>query len=83
MLKTLKFIGIAVVLLVVAVVLFGCFAPVFGGQPYGILKILSDGEVVDERQLLASKDIGVASFFSRIWDLLILFFKGLLNISSA
>ncbi len=32
MLKTLKFIGIAVVLLVVAIVLFGCFAPVFGGR---------------------------------------------------
>jgi len=58
-------------------------APVFGGQPYGILKILSEGEVVDEIQLLASRDIGVASFFSRIWDLLILFFKGLLDISSA
>ena len=32
MLKTMKFIGIAVVLVVVAVVLFGCFAPVFGGR---------------------------------------------------
>lgn len=58
-------------------------APVFGGQPYGTLKIFSEGGLIDERQLLASKDIDVAPFFARIWDLLILFFKGLLNISSA
>ena len=32
MLKALKFIGIAVVLVVVVVALFGCFAPVFGGR---------------------------------------------------
>ena len=32
MLKILKFFGIAIVLCVVAGVLFGCFAPVFGGR---------------------------------------------------
>ena len=49
MLKTLKFIGIAVVLVVIAVVLFGCFAPVFGGRqsPESLQRIESSPNFVD------------------------------------
>ena len=49
MLKTLKFIGVAVVLVVVAIVLFGCFAPVFGGRqsPESLQRIESSPNFVD------------------------------------
>ena len=54
-------------------------APIFAGQSYGTLRIQSDGEIIAERDLLAAKDIGAAQFFTKIWDLLILFLKGIFN----
>lgn len=56
-------------------------APIFAGQSYGILRIEREGILITERQLFAAKDVDVAPFFTRIWDLLILFLKGLLNFS--
>ncbi len=56
-------------------------APIFAGQSYGILRIEREGILITERQLFAAKDVDVAPFFKRIWDLLILFLKGLLNFS--
>ena len=49
MLKTLKFIGIAVGLVVVTVALFGCFAPVFGGRqsPESLQRIENSPNYVD------------------------------------
>jgi len=49
MLKTLKFIGIAVGLVVVTVALFGCFAPVFGGRqsPESLQRIESSANYID------------------------------------
>lgn len=49
MLKTLKYLSIALVLCVVAGVLFGCFAPVFGGRqsPDSLQRIESSPNFVD------------------------------------
>lgn len=50
-------------------------APVSAGQEVGSIQFTLDDKVIDERKLVASKDIEVAGIFGRMWDSLKLLFN--------
>lgn len=50
-------------------------APLQTGQRVGTLKIALDGEPLGEYGVQALEDVGVAGFFGRIWDAILLFFQ--------
>ncbi len=52
-------------------------APLTQGQVLGQLKVTLDDEVVAERPLIALQSVEEGGFFKRLWDSIILFFKGL------
>ncbi len=52
-------------------------APLTEGQVLGQLKITLGDEVVAERPLIALQAVEEGGFFKRLWDSIILFFKGL------
>lgn len=52
-------------------------APVSKGQEYGTVSIRLQGETLLERPLVALEDVEEAGFFSRLWDHIVLFFRGL------
>lgn len=55
-------------------------APISAGQSYGVLNISLNGEVLEQRELLAANNIEAAPLFSRLWDHLILFIRGVLGL---
>tara|TARA_B100000767_G_scaffold274224_1_gene306557 strand:- start:1785 stop:2903 length:1119 start_codon:yes stop_codon:yes gene_type:complete len=55
-------------------------APITAGQAYGVLNIKKDNELLVQSSIVAAKDIDSAGFFLRIWDFIILFFRGLLGL---
>jgi D-alanyl-D-alanine carboxypeptidase (penicillin-binding protein 5/6) len=50
-------------------------APLQTGQPVGTLKLSLDGKLVGEYAVQSLEDVGVAGFFGRIWDAILLFFQ--------
>lgn len=56
-------------------------APVIAGQSYGVLNIKKGDELLIQRNIVAAKDVDSADFLLRLWDLIILFFRGLLGFS--
>jgi len=55
-------------------------APILAGQSYGVLNISLNGEVLEQRQLLAANNIESAALFSRLWDHFILFVRGVFGL---
>ncbi|MGO1343182.1 MAG: D-alanyl-D-alanine carboxypeptidase family protein [Chromohalobacter japonicus] len=51
-------------------------APVEKGEQLGTLKIKLDGEVLDERPLVALESISEGGFFKRLWDSVLQFVNG-------
>ncbi|NCG44783.1 serine-type D-Ala-D-Ala carboxypeptidase, partial [Vibrio parahaemolyticus] len=47
------------------------------GQQYGTLTVSLDGKTIAEEPLVALDEVQQAGFFSRLWDHIVLFFKGL------
>jgi len=54
-------------------------APVTEGQAMGVLQISLDDEILAERPLVALEPVEEGGFFKRLWDSIVLFFKGLLG----
>ena len=54
-------------------------APVSEGQAMGVLQISLDDEILAERPLVALESVEEGGFFKRLWDSIVLFFKGLLG----
>ena len=54
-------------------------APIEEGRQYGTLTVSLDGEQLVQRPLVALEAVEEAGFFSRIWDHIVLFFKGLFD----
>lgn len=52
-------------------------APIHKGQQYGTLTVSLDGKQLTQEPLVALENVKQAGFFSRIWDHILLFFKGL------
>ncbi|WOG26873.1 D-alanyl-D-alanine carboxypeptidase family protein [Endozoicomonas sp. 8E] len=52
-------------------------APVEAGQQLGTLKVTIDDEIIKEVPLRAETAIERGGFFKRLWDSIVLFFKGL------
>lgn len=52
-------------------------APVAKGDSYGQLVVKLDGEPLLQQPLVALESVEPAGFFSRLWDSIVLFFKGL------
>ena len=50
-------------------------APIQIGQRVGTLKVTLDGKPFGEYGVQALEDVGVAGFFGRIWDAILLFFQ--------
>lgn len=50
-------------------------APIAKGQPVGKIQFVLDGKVIEERNLVASKEVSVAGIFGRLWDSLKLKFQ--------
>ena len=50
-------------------------APLQAGQRVGTLKVTLDGKPFGEYGVQALEDVGVAGFFGRIWDAILLFFQ--------
>ncbi|HWT54623.1 MAG TPA: D-alanyl-D-alanine carboxypeptidase family protein [Rhodocyclaceae bacterium] len=50
-------------------------APLTAGQRVGTLKVTLDGKPFGEYGVQALEDVGVAGFFGRIWDAILLFFQ--------
>jgi D-alanyl-D-alanine carboxypeptidase (penicillin-binding protein 5/6) len=55
-------------------------APILAGQSYGLLNISLNGEVLEQRELLAANNIDSAALFSRLWDHFILFVRGVFGL---
>jgi D-alanyl-D-alanine carboxypeptidase (penicillin-binding protein 5/6) len=49
-------------------------APIKAGQEVGTIEFALDGKVIDSQKLVASKDVGIAGFFGRLWDTIRLWF---------
>ncbi|MGT3081152.1 D-alanyl-D-alanine carboxypeptidase family protein [Pseudomonas putida] len=52
-------------------------APIKAGQVIGTLRVALNDLILKEVPIVAQEDVGEANFFTRIWDSLLLFFKGL------
>ena len=55
-------------------------APIVAGQSYGVLNISHNGEVLEQRELLAANNIDSAALLSRLWDHFILFIRGVFGL---
>jgi D-alanyl-D-alanine carboxypeptidase (penicillin-binding protein 5/6) len=53
------------------------FAPLTRGQEIGTLKLAVDGQPFGEYPVVALEDVGLAGFFGRLWDAILLWFKSL------
>lgn len=54
-------------------------APIRKGEQYGTLTVTLAGKTVAEKPLVALEDVEEAGFFAKIWDHIVLFFKGLFS----
>ena len=52
-------------------------APVVKGTQYGTLTIELDGKIISTQNLVALESVEEASFLNRMWDKIVLFFRGL------
>ncbi len=50
-------------------------APINAGQEIGTIQFFLDGKVVDERKLVAARNIEIAGIFGRMWDNIKLLFE--------
>ncbi|RKV66668.1 MAG: D-alanyl-D-alanine carboxypeptidase, partial [Neisseria sp.] len=57
-------------------------APIRKGQSLGKLKIVKDGKVITEKNVVALHSVEEGSWFRRMWDDIVLWFKGLFGSSS-
>ena len=57
-------------------------APIRKGQTLGKLKIVKDGKVITEKNVVALHSVEEGSWFRRMWDDIVLWFKGLFGSSS-
>ena len=57
-------------------------APIRKGQSLGKLKIIKDGKVITEKNVVALHSVEEGSWFRRMWDDIVLWFKGLFGSSS-
>lgn len=55
-------------------------APVKAGESFGVLKVSLDGEVIERRPLITVAAVEQSGIFSRLWDQLVLFVRGLLGL---
>lgn len=55
-------------------------APIMAGESYGVLNISLNGEVLEQRELLAASNVEPAPLFSRLWDHFILFIRGVFGL---
>tara|TARA_R110002072_G_scaffold584_9_gene4627 strand:+ start:617 stop:1780 length:1164 start_codon:yes stop_codon:yes gene_type:complete len=55
-------------------------APISEGSTYGILRVSLDGEELLETPLIALQDIAEAGFFARLWDSIVMFITGFLDL---
>ena len=56
-------------------------APITAGKSYGVLNISHNGEVLEQRELLAANNIESAPLLSRLWDHFILFIRGVFGLN--
>ncbi|STZ76223.1 D-alanyl-D-alanine carboxypeptidase family protein [Bergeriella denitrificans] len=52
-------------------------APVKKGQPLGVLKMMQNGKVIAEKEVVALHDVAEANWFGRTWDSIVLWFRNL------
>lgn len=52
-------------------------APIEAGQRYGTLEILRDGDVIEQKPLIALESVEQGSLFKRLWDGLLKFVQGI------
>lgn len=57
-------------------------APIRKGQKLGKLKIVKDGKTIAEKNVVALNSVEEGSWFRRIWDDIVLWFKGLFGSSA-
>lgn len=50
-------------------------APIQQGQRVATLRVTADGKPLGDYPVLALEEVGVAGFFGRLWDAILLFFK--------
>jgi D-alanyl-D-alanine carboxypeptidase (penicillin-binding protein 5/6) len=50
-------------------------APIKAGQEIGSIQFMLDGKVINERKLVAAKDVAIAGIFGRLWDSIRLLFE--------
>ena len=56
-------------------------APITAGKSYGVLNISHNGEILEQRELLAANNIESAPLLSRLWDHFILFIRGVFGLN--
>jgi D-alanyl-D-alanine carboxypeptidase (penicillin-binding protein 5/6) len=52
-------------------------APLSRGQEIGVLKLSIEGQPIGEYPVVALEEVGLAGFFGRLWDAIVLWFKSL------
>ena len=57
-------------------------APIEQGQVYGSLIVKLDDTLLERRDLIAAASVEQAGLFSRLWDQLVLFVRGILGLAS-
>jgi len=55
-------------------------APISAGTTYGMLRVSLDGEELVSTPLVALQDIAEAGFFARLWDSIVMFITGFLDL---
>ena len=58
-------------------------APIRKGQVLGRLKLVDNGKTVAEKDVVALEDVAEGGWLSRVWDSIVLWFKGLFGGASA
>ena len=54
-------------------------APIEKGQVLGKLKVMKDGKVIAEKDVVALNGVEEGSWLRRMWDAIVLWFKGLFS----
>ena len=57
-------------------------APIEAGDVYGSLILKMDDTLLERRDLVAANSVDKAGLFSRLWDQLVLFVRGILGLAS-
>ena len=54
-------------------------APIEKGQVLGKLKVMKDGKIIAEKDVVALTGVEEGSWLRRMWDAIVLWFKGLFS----